>query len=124
MNILRCADEASNASDDPAVQCNTDIYTTKEMKQQPVNQGYFSFLKSFISVEHDSIMKEREGIIVVSLDGVFEEEMIQLFVEMKKRNDRGVRDVTDGSVFKCRWYSYHISLECKQELLIVYWMFV
>ena len=95
MNILRCADELSNASDDSSVQCNTDIYTTKEMKQQPANQGYFSFLKSFISVEHDSLMKEREGIIVVCLDGVFEEELVQLFVEMKQRNDRGVRDVMD-----------------------------
>ena len=90
---MQCADQPSNATDDSNVKCSTDIYTTKIPKPQPVNQGYLSFLRSFISVEHESIMKEREGIIIVSLDGFYDREIIELFSEMKKRNDSGVRDV-------------------------------
>lgn len=90
---MQCADEPSNATDDKNVKCSTDIYTTKKPKAQPADQSYFSFLRSFISVEHDSIMKEREGIIIVSLDGFYDREVIEVFSEMKKRNDSGVRDV-------------------------------
>lgn len=90
---MRCADEPSNATDDTNVKCSTDIYTTKEPKPQSPNQGYFSFLRSFISMEHESIVKDREGIIIVSLDGIYDRELIELLSDMKKRNDTGVRDV-------------------------------
>lgn len=96
---MRCADEPSNATDDENVKCSTDIYTTKESKPPAPTQGYFSFLRSFISVEHTSIMKEREGIIIVSLDGIYDRELMELLFDMKKRNDVGVRDVRTPFVY-------------------------
>ena len=96
MNILSCADEPANASADGAA--NTDIYTTKEKKEEAKGfRGIFSYLIG----EHESIMKEREGILIVSLDGVFEGELVDVFSDMKVRNDRGVKDV------------FSVSLVCK-----------
>lgn len=111
MNILRCADEAVNASDALNTVCNTDIYTTKVIKQPEPYQSYFSYLKSFIAGEHESKVKEREGIIILSLDGVYEEELIQVLIDMKKRNDKGVRDVRINTFFNNSWFWYLISLE-------------
>ena len=88
MNILSCADEPANASADGTT--NTDIYTTKEKKEEAKGfRGIFSYLIG----DHESTVKEREGIIIVSLDGVFEGELVDVFSDMKVRNDRGVKDV-------------------------------
>ena len=83
-----------NASTDDAGERVTDIHSTKVPKPADPNRGYFSFLKSFISVDHESVLLDREGIILVLLDGVGSEEVVEILSEMKWKNDNGVKDVS------------------------------
>ena len=82
-----------NASAEDTGERATDIYSTKVPKPADPNRGYFSFLKSFISVDHESVLLDREGIILVLLDGVGSEEVVEILSEMKWKNDNGVKDV-------------------------------
>ena len=93
-NLLSCTDVATNGSEDPAVACNNDIYSTKKPKEEPAQPGYFSFFKSFISVEHDSTCRDREGIVLAIVDELSDYEILDLLIEMKKINDRSVKDVS------------------------------
>lgn len=92
--LMQCMEEPVNAPPDHSVPSSTDIYTTKEPKPADPNRGYFSFLKSFISVDHEGVLQDREGVILVLLDGLGSGELPSLLQEMKRKNDNGVKDVT------------------------------
>lgn len=44
-------------------------------------------------MEHDSTCKDREGIVLAIVDGLSDYEILDLLIEMKKINDRSVKDV-------------------------------
>ena len=73
---MECSDEPTNASKDPNIVSNSDIFSTKVPKPVQPQQGYFSFFKSFISVERESICKDREGIVLACLDGLSDYEVL------------------------------------------------
>ena len=87
-------EERVNAPPDHSVPSSTDIYTSMFVKTADPNRGYFSFLKSFISVDHEGVLQDREGVILVLLDGLGSGELPSLLQEMKRKNDNGVKDVT------------------------------
>ena len=116
-----------NATDDPSLPCNTDIYSTKE-KVEKDTSGYLSFFKSLIRNDHDGNVKEREGLILVLLDGMFESDLEEFLLDVKKRSDTGVKDVeivTIESLIDCCMHTsvrflqsvikYHIFLRCLIE---------
>ena len=45
---------------------------------------------------------DREGIILVLLDGVGSEEVVEILSEMKWKNDNGVKDVSDFTTWITR----------------------
>ena len=92
--ILECIQEPMNASSDPLIPSTTDIHSTKIPKPKSVDKSsYFSFFKSFISVEHESLLKDRDGVVLVVLDGVQDTEVVELLIDMKKRNDVDSQEV-------------------------------
>lgn len=66
----------------------------RNRRRNPPSPGYFSFFKSFISVEHDSTCRDREGIVLAIVDELSDYEILDLLIEMKKINDRSVKDVS------------------------------
>ena len=92
--LMQCMEEPMNAPPDHSLPSSTDIYTTKEQKTADPSQGYFSFLKSFISVDHEGVLRDREGVILILLDGLGSGELPSLLQEMKFKNDNGVKDVS------------------------------
>ena len=90
---MECSDEPTNASKDPNIVSNSDIFSTKVPKPVQPQHGYFSFFKSFISVERESICKDREGIVLACLDGLSDYEVLDLLIKMKQINDSSVKDV-------------------------------
>lgn len=79
----------------------TDIYTVKLPKPEEAQKGYFSFLRSFISMERDGVCTDREGIIIAMMDGLTDYEIMDLLIASRKMNDHGVRDVRSfGGIVK------------------------
>lgn len=76
--LMQCMEEPVNAPPDHSVPSSTDIYTTKEPK--PEWSG--------------GVLQDREGVILVLLDGLGSGELPSLLQEMKRKNDNGVKDVT------------------------------
>lgn len=124
---MKCTDEPRNATDDPSLPCNTEIYSTKERVEKDTS-GYLSFFKSLIRNDHDGNVKEREGLILVLLDGMFESDLEEFLLDVKKRSDTGVKDVkivTIESLIDCCVHKsvrflqsvikYHIFLHCLIE---------
>ena len=90
-NVMKCTDEPMNATDDPSFPCNTDIYSTKKIEKD--TNGYLSFFKSLMRSNRDGNIKEREGLILVLLDGMCESDLVEFLLDAKKRSDTGVKDV-------------------------------
>lgn len=78
-----------------SVECRTEIYTTQE---RPVEEtgSYFSFFKSFLSREPEGNIKEREGLVLVLLDGAYETDIFETIMEMNSRMNRERKDVCLG----------------------------
>ena len=45
-------------------------------------------------MEHDSTCRDREGIVLATVDELSDYEILDLLIEMKKINDRSVKDVS------------------------------
>ena len=45
-------------------------------------------------MDHEGVLQDREGVILVLLDGLGSGELPSLLQEMKRKNDNGVKDVT------------------------------
>ena len=58
--------------------------------------GYFSFFKSFLSREPEGNIKEREGLVLVLLDGAYETDIFETMMEMNSRLNRERKDVCLG----------------------------
>lgn len=78
-----------------SVECRTEIYTTQE---RPVEEtgSYFSFFKSFLSREPEGNIKEREGLVLVLLDGAYETDIFETMMEMNLRLNKERKDVCLG----------------------------
>ena len=82
-----------------SAECKTEIYTTQERTVEETT-SYFSFFKSFLSREPEGNIKEREGLVLVLLDGASETDIFETMVEMNVRLNRERKDVGLGDRFK------------------------
>ena len=58
--------------------------------------SYFSFFKSFLSREPEGNIREREGLVLVLLDGAYETDIFETMMEMNSRLNRERKDVCLG----------------------------
>ena len=93
--MLKCTDEPMSVPENDSGECRTEIYTTQERPVEEVS-SYFSYFKSFLRREPEGNIRDREGVVLVLLDGAYETDIIETMIEMDSRMYNNRKDVCVG----------------------------